>query len=135
MQRSTERILTTHTGSLPRPVDLAATLEALDAGTMPDPEAFHDRVCRAVAEVVRQQAEAGVDILNDGEQGKVGYSTYVRHRLTGFDGTSTVSVRSDWADFPEAAARLGSSPTVSRPACNVPAMKRPATFDSQVSAS
>ena len=120
MQRSTERILTTHTGSLPRPMDLAVTLEALDAGTPPDPEAFNERVRRAVVDVVQQQAAAGVDVLNDGEQGKVGYSTYVRHRLTGFEGISEVRVRPDWADFPEAAARLGSSSSVARPACNGP---------------
>ena len=120
MQRSTERILTTHTGSLPRPMDLAVTLEALDAGTAPDPEAFNERVRRAVVDVVQQQAAAGVDVLNDGEQGKVGYSTYVRHRLTGFEGISEVRVRPDWADFPEAAARLGTSSSVARPACNGP---------------
>jgi 5-methyltetrahydropteroyltriglutamate--homocysteine methyltransferase len=122
MQRSTERILTTHTGSLPRPLDLAATLQALDAGTTPDPAAFDARVQRAVAEVVRQQVEAGVDIINDGEQGKVGYSTYVKHRLTGFDGESRVPVRADWADFPEAAARqgMGSQTVIARPACNGP---------------
>jgi 5-methyltetrahydropteroyltriglutamate--homocysteine methyltransferase len=120
MQRSTERILTTHTGSLPRPMDLAATLEALDAGTAPDPVAFNERVRRAVVEVVQKQAAAGVDILNDGEQGKVGYSTYVRHRLTGFEGTSQVRMRPDWADFPEAAERLGRSSAVGRPACNGP---------------
>ncbi len=51
MQRSTERILTTPTGSLPRPMDLAVTLEALDAGTAPDPEAFNERVRRAVVDV------------------------------------------------------------------------------------
>lgn len=119
MQRSTERILTTHTGSLPRPADLTATLEAFDAGTMPDPAAFDARVRRAVAEIVRQQAAAGVDIINDGEQSKVGYSTYVRHRLTGFGGTSTVPVRSDWADFPEAVAQYGRS-AVARPMCNGP---------------
>jgi 5-methyltetrahydropteroyltriglutamate--homocysteine methyltransferase len=119
MKRSTDRILTTHTGSLPRPADLTATLEALDAGTFPDPSAFDDRVTRAVAEVVRKQVEAGVDVVSDGEQGKVGYSTYVRHRLTGFEGQSTVAVRADWADFPEAAARYGRS-TVSRPACTGP---------------
>ena len=90
MKRSTERILTTHTGSLPRPPDLLAMLEAVDAGTGPDPAAFEARVRRAVAEVVRQQVDAGVDIVNDGEQGKVGYSTYVRQRLTGFEGQSTV---------------------------------------------
>ena len=67
MKRSTERLLTTHTGSLPRPPDLLRMLEALDAGTPPDPGAFETRVRRAVAEVVRQQADAGVDIANDGE--------------------------------------------------------------------
>lgn len=120
MQRSTERILTTHTGSLPRPADLVTTLQALDAGTMPDAAVFHDRVRRAVEDVVQKQAAAGVDILNDGEQGKVGYSTYVRHRLTGFDGTSEVRMRSDWADFPDAAERLGRSSAVVRPACTGP---------------
>ncbi len=120
MKRSTERILTTHTGSLPRPRDLTAMLEALDAGTAPDPAAFDARVRGAVADVVRRQVEAGVDIVNDGEQGKVGYSTYVRHRLTGFGGQSAVAMRADWADFPEAAARLGRSTAVSRPSCNGP---------------
>src|SRR5712692_7633878 len=116
MKHSTDRILTTHTGSLPRPWDLIATLEALDAGTTPDPEAFDARVRRAVAEALRKQVAAGVDIINDGEQGKVGYSTYIRHRLTGFEGSSVVPPRSDWADFPEAMARQGRS-TVARPSC------------------
>jgi len=122
MKRSTERILTTHTGSLPRPPDLSATLEALDAGTTPDPTTFDTRVQRAVAEIVRQQVDAGVDIINDGEQGKVGYSTYVRHRLTGFGGQSRVPMRADWADFPEAAERqgMGRQSTIARPACNGP---------------
>jgi 5-methyltetrahydropteroyltriglutamate--homocysteine methyltransferase len=120
MKRSTERILTTHTGSLPRPRDLTAMLEALDAGTVPDPAAFDARVRGAVADIVRRQVEAGVDIVNDGEQGKVGYSTYVRHRLAGFGGQSAVAMRADWADFPEAAARLGRSTAVSRPSCNGP---------------
>jgi 5-methyltetrahydropteroyltriglutamate--homocysteine methyltransferase len=77
-------------------------------------------VRRAVADVVRRQVEAGVDIVSDGGQGKVGYSTYVRHRLTGFDGQAAVPVRADWADFPEAAARAERRSTVSRPACNGP---------------
>jgi 5-methyltetrahydropteroyltriglutamate--homocysteine methyltransferase len=120
MKRSTDRILTTHTGSLPRPADLTTLLEALDAGTLPDAAAFTARVRRAVADVVRQQIEAGIDVVNDGEQGKVGYSTYVRHRLTGFGGQSVVAGRADWADFPEAAARSERRSTVSRPACNGP---------------
>jgi 5-methyltetrahydropteroyltriglutamate--homocysteine methyltransferase len=119
MKRSTERILTTHTGSLPRPVDLTAMLEAMDAGTAPDSEAFDARVRDAVSDVVRKQVEAGVDVVSDGEQGKVGYSTYVRYRLTGFEGRSEMPVRSDWADFPEAAARYVRS-TGARPACNGP---------------
>ncbi|MGH7313430.1 MAG: cobalamin-independent methionine synthase II family protein, partial [Candidatus Rokuibacteriota bacterium] len=120
MKRSTERILATHTGSLPRPPDLNALLERLDAGTAPDPGAFEARVRRAVADVVRMQVEAGVDIVNDGEQGKVGYSTYVRHRLTGFGGKSAVPARADWADFPEAAARAERPSTISRPTCDGP---------------
>jgi 5-methyltetrahydropteroyltriglutamate--homocysteine methyltransferase len=120
MKRSTDRILTTHTGSLPRPWDLTTMLEELDAGTMPEPAAMEARVRRAVGDIVRQQIDAGVDIVNDGEQGKVGYSTYVRHRLTGFDGQSTVASRADWADFPEAAARSERRSTISRPACNGP---------------
>ncbi|HKW96073.1 MAG TPA: cobalamin-independent methionine synthase II family protein [Methylomirabilota bacterium] len=120
MKRSTDRILTTHTGSLPRPADLTTMLEALDTGAAIEPAAFEARVRRAVADVVRAQVEAGVDVVNDGEQGKVGYSTYVRHRLTGFDGQAAVAVRPDWADFPEAAARSERRSTIMRPACNGP---------------
>jgi 5-methyltetrahydropteroyltriglutamate--homocysteine methyltransferase len=120
MKRSTDRILTTHTGSLPRPWDLTTQLEELDAGTVADLAVLQTRVRRAVGDIVRQQVDAGIDIVNDGEQGKVGYSTYVRHRLTGFDGQSTVASRADWADFPEAAARSERRTTISRPACNGP---------------
>src|SRR5712692_5190299 len=120
MKRSSERILTTHTGSLPRATDLTTMLEALDAGQAPDSAAFEARVRSAVADVVRQQVATGVDVVNDGEQGKVGYSTYVRHRLTGFGGHSAVPARADWADFPEAAANSERRSTISRPACNGP---------------
>src|SRR6185436_4336785 len=106
MKASTDRILTTHTGSLPRPDDLTALLEALDTGT--------------VADIARAQREAGVDIVSDGEQGKVGYSTYVRHRLTGFGGRSLPGMRADWADFPKAAARAERRSTVERPTCDGP---------------
>jgi 5-methyltetrahydropteroyltriglutamate--homocysteine methyltransferase len=120
MKRSVDRILTTHTGSLPRLGDLTAMLESLDAGRGPDPAAFEARVRSAVAEIVRKQVTTGVDVVNDGEQGKVGYSTYVRHRLTGFGGRSEVPARADWADFPEAAARSERRSTISRPACDGP---------------
>ena len=114
------RILTTHTGSLPRAGDLTAMLEALDAGTPPAADVFAARVRRAVAETVKRQVDTGIDIVNDGEQSKVGYSTYVRHRLTGFGGQSASRVRADWADFPEAAERLGRSALTMRPGCNGP---------------
>jgi 5-methyltetrahydropteroyltriglutamate--homocysteine methyltransferase len=120
MKRSTDRILTTHTGSLPRPWDLTAMLETLDTGGALDAAAFETRVRGAVADVVRQQVDAGVDIVNDGEQGKVGYSTYVRHRLSGFGGQSAVPARADWSDFPEAAARAERRSTISRPSCDGP---------------
>jgi len=120
MKRSTDRILTTHTGSLPRANDLTTLLEALDGGTVPGQAAFDARVRRAVADVVRQQVDAGVDVVNDGEQGKVGYSTYVRHRLTGFGGQAAVPTRADWADFPEAAAKSERRSTIMRPSCNGP---------------
>src|SRR2546428_13473384 len=120
MKLSRERILTTHTGSLPRARDRTSTLEALDAGSAPDAAAFEARVRAAVADVVQQQIDAGVDIVNDGEQGKVGYSTYVRHRLTGFGGQAAAPVRADWAGLPEAAARSEPRPTISRPSCDGP---------------
>ncbi len=120
MKRSTDRILTTHTGSLPRANDLTLLLEALDAGTVPEQAAFDTRVRRAVGDIVRQQVDAGVDVVNDGEQGKVGYSTYVRHRLTGFGGQAAVPTRADWADFPEAAAKSERRSTIMRPSCNGP---------------
>jgi 5-methyltetrahydropteroyltriglutamate--homocysteine methyltransferase len=85
MKRSTFRILTTHCGSLPRPKDLLDLMKAKVSGRPYDPEAYAERVERAVGEIVRQQAEAGIDILTDGEQGKLGFFAYVRERLDGFE--------------------------------------------------
>jgi len=120
MKRSTTRILTTHTGSLPRPQELLELLNAKEAGTLSNPNVLHTSVQVAVAAVVQQQVGAGVDVVSDGEQGKIGYSTYVKDRLTGFDGEGSVSVRADWADFPNALARQLRSPGVARPSCNGP---------------
>lgn len=85
MQRSTERILTTHTGSLPRP---DALREVLGGNRRLDGAQLASLVTKSVNEVVRRQAEARVDVLNDGEMSKESYSTYVRERLTGFGGDS-----------------------------------------------
>jgi 5-methyltetrahydropteroyltriglutamate--homocysteine methyltransferase len=107
MQRSTERILTTHTGSLPRPAALVETLTALERGTRPDPAAFAEQVRDAVAEIVRDQVEAGVDAVNDGEASKVGYSTYVTERLSGFGGKGRMGTIQDVRDYPGWASASG----------------------------
>jgi 5-methyltetrahydropteroyltriglutamate--homocysteine methyltransferase len=86
MKRSSDRILTTHTGSLPRPADLVTMLEGHDQQELRDNAAFESRVGEAVKEIVRKQADSHVDVVNDGEMSKVGYSTYVTERLTGFEG-------------------------------------------------
>jgi 5-methyltetrahydropteroyltriglutamate--homocysteine methyltransferase len=83
MKRSNERILVTHAGSLARPPDLLETLVAKDEGKPFDKQALTARVRAAVADVVRKQIECGVDIINDGEQGKSGFSRYTRERLSG----------------------------------------------------
>jgi 5-methyltetrahydropteroyltriglutamate--homocysteine methyltransferase len=84
MQRSTDRILTTHCGSLARPKDLLDMMKAKVHGEPYDPDAYARRVRGAVAEIVRQQVKSGIDIPSDGEQGKPGFFTYVSERLTGF---------------------------------------------------
>ncbi len=76
MKRSTERILTTHVGSLPRPLDLQALIRAQQYGQPYDQNVLSERVQEAVTEVVRQQTEPGVDIISDGEQGKTGFLLY-----------------------------------------------------------
>jgi 5-methyltetrahydropteroyltriglutamate--homocysteine methyltransferase len=111
MKRSTERILTTFVGSLARPADLLEIMKAKEAGQPYDPEALATRVRSAVAEVVRHQAEAGVDIVTDGEQGKPGFIAYVSERLTGFEPRATSPREGPWVGsreeiaFPEYYAR------------------------------
>ena len=101
MRLSTDRILTTHVGSMPRPQSLVDMLLKKDHGQAYDP-AEYDRVIReAVAAVVERQAEAGVDIPSDGEASKVSYSTYMMDRLTGFGGDNKRKVALDLAPYPE----------------------------------
>ncbi len=85
MKRSTERILTTHAGSLPRPDDLREMLAAKEEGRPYDKEAFAQRVRSAVAEVVERQIACGLDIINDGEESKRSFTTYARERLSGLE--------------------------------------------------
>jgi 5-methyltetrahydropteroyltriglutamate--homocysteine methyltransferase len=93
-------ILTTHTGSLPRPTDLADMMLQYDAGQFADLELLRGRIASATAEVVRRQAEIGIDVLNDGEYGKVSYSGYVKERLSGFGGEPRRRDQTD-SEFPD----------------------------------
>ncbi|RPH74493.1 MAG: epoxyalkane--coenzyme M transferase, partial [Candidatus Rokuibacteriota bacterium] len=88
MKRSTERFLTTHTGSLPRPEDLIRAMFAREEGVPVDAAALAARIRSSVAEVVRKQVEAGIDVVDDGEMSKPSYATYPKDRLTGFAGAS-----------------------------------------------
>src|SRR5437870_13740960 len=83
MKRSSERILTSHAGSLPRPDDLGALLLAKHAGQPYDSGRFAARVGAAVREVVQRQIECGIDIVNDGELSKINFTSYARERLGG----------------------------------------------------
>jgi 5-methyltetrahydropteroyltriglutamate--homocysteine methyltransferase len=93
-------ILTTHTGSLPRPTDLADMMLQYDAGRFQDIGVLRGRIASATAEVVKRQAEIGIDVLNDGEYGKVSYSGYAKERLSGFEGEPRPRNASD-PEFPD----------------------------------
>jgi len=123
MQKSSERFLTTHTGSLPRPDDLIRTIYAKEEGVPVESAALAARVRAAVAEVVKKQADAGIDLINDGEMSKPSYATYIKDRLNGFGGTGNTFVYQDLADFPRLEKRVFGDPGRSRrktPACNAP---------------
>src|SRR5712692_5830330 len=85
MKRSTDRILTTHCGSLPRPHDLLDVMKNKLGGEPYDGDAYARRIRSAVAEVVQKQVETGIDVPTDGEQGKPGFFAYVGERLSGFE--------------------------------------------------
>ena len=123
MKRSTERFLTTHTGSLPRPPDLVRMMFAKEEEVPVEPTALRARVAAAVHETVAKQVAAGIDIVNDGEMSKPSYATYIKDRLTGFGGSSNSFVYQDLVDFPELARRIFGDPGRARrktPACNAP---------------
>ena len=106
MQRSTDRILTTHTGSIARPDDLIELMRAKENGQPYDREEFEALATQAVEDCVRRQVEAGLDVINDGEQRKSGFTTYLTERLAGFEAVPYQPGESPgrWrevADFPE----------------------------------
>ena len=115
-------IPTTHAGSLPRPGELAALMVGRETGELsPDGAArLPDLVREATAVVVRQQVDTGLDIISDGEMGKIGAATYQKERLSGFDGEATPLSLADLADFPEVAERALAGLVTTTPACTGP---------------
>ena len=123
MKTSTDRILTTHVGSLPRPQDVVDLLFAQDRGEPYDEAKFEATMRRAVGDTMKKQEECGVDVVSDGETSKISYATYIRHRLTGFEGDSARPTPQDLDDYPEYRDRLvktGHSATYKRPVCKGP---------------
>lgn len=120
MKLSTDRILTTHVGSLPRPDPLGQMLLDRDAGKPVDAAEFEALVKTAVGDVVRKQVEAGIDVVNDGEMSKIGYATYILERASGFSGNSPRRVPADLELYPnylKKAAERRESPAIQRPSC------------------
>jgi 5-methyltetrahydropteroyltriglutamate--homocysteine methyltransferase len=101
MRRSSERILTTHIGSLPRPKDLWTMIEARDRGQPYDQDDLAVRLKSRVAEIVRMQVEAGIDIPSDGEQSKSSFTNYVKERLWGLEGINEAPYPGPPPAFPE----------------------------------
>ena len=129
MAQSEGRILTTHTGSLPRPEALIRSMYAKEEGVPVDAVRLAAQIKQAVDDTVERQAAAGVDVLNDGEMSKPSYATYIKDRLTGFEGTSEPLVYQDLVDFPAMARRVFGDPGRSRrktPGCNGPIAVRDA---------
>src|SRR5580698_11007071 len=122
MKRSTDRILTTHTGSLPRTAKVVELLLAEQKHPGARKAELDAAVREAITHVVQKQIECGIDIINDGEQGRTDYTVHVLDRLTGFAGESTPPLGTGDEEFPELAALLTqfASPFQHRPACSGP---------------
>lgn len=122
-----DRILTTHVGSLPRSQAVTALIFAAERDESVDPAEFDEVIGAAVTEVVARQVAAGIDIVSDGEMSKISYATYIKDRITGFEGDSPRIPPADLEDFPsflERQARGGGTPTYRRPCCVGPVAPR-----------
>jgi 5-methyltetrahydropteroyltriglutamate--homocysteine methyltransferase len=107
MKLSTDRILTSHVGSLPRPQPLVDLLIRKDRGEPYDTAEFATQVRQAVADIVARQVAIGIDVVSDGESSKVGYATYIKDRLTGFGGEPYMpKPNRDVADYPDFRRRM-----------------------------
>jgi len=107
MKLSSDRILTTHVGSLPRPQALVDLLVKKDHNEPYDHAEFDRQVTKAVADIVAHQVAVGIDVVSDGEASKIGYATYIKDRLTGFGGEPFApKPQRDLADYPEFRNRM-----------------------------
>ncbi|MDX8351448.1 cobalamin-independent methionine synthase II family protein [Cognatiyoonia sp. IB215182] len=114
------KVLTTHTGSLPRTQDVVDFIFAREHGKPYDQADFDATMTEAVSETVKKQVDAGIDIVSDGETSKISYATYVKDRYTGFDGDSPRNAPADLKKFPSFLKRLaddGGTPQYARPMC------------------
>ena len=120
MRSSTDRILTTHVGSLPRSQAVTDVVFARENGEEPDAAAGAAVIAQGVLEVVNRQADAGVDVVSDGEMSKISYATYIKDRLTGFDGDTPREPGLDLIEFPSLLKKLaerGATAKYRRPRC------------------
>jgi len=120
MKLSTDRILTTHVGSLPRSQAVTDVVFGKENGTLEDESSYAPTIASAVNDVVRQQVETGVDIVSDGEMSKISYATYIKDRITGFDGDTPREPGQDLLDFPSLLQKLanaGATAKYRRPRC------------------
>src|SRR5277367_3078029 len=124
MKTSTDRILTTHTGSLPRPKPLIDLILRREKGEAVEAKAFEAEVVKAVDGVVAQQVAAGIDVVSDGEMSKPSYTTYIRHRVTGIEPDPRaaekgldIMIGRDLQAFPDFANRRGNFAAVPFPGC------------------
>jgi 5-methyltetrahydropteroyltriglutamate--homocysteine methyltransferase len=106
MHESTDRILTTHAGSIPRGEPLGQMLIDEEAGKPVDAGALRSNVASRVSYVLEKQAQAGIDIVNDGEQGRVGFQTYVTQRMSGFGGVSKRPYGKEFIEYPQFTKRM-----------------------------
>jgi len=115
-----DRILTTHVGSLPRSMAVTDLVFAAERGEAVDPIRFDAVIGAAVDDAVARQVAAGIDLVSDGEMSKISYATYIKDRITGFDGDSPRTPPADLEDFPaflERQSKGGGTPTYRRPKC------------------
>ena len=120
MKTSTDRILTTHVGSLPRSQAVTDGVFAHEQGKLDDVDGFRTTIAAAVVDVVAKQKAAGVDVVSDGEMSKISYATYIKDRISGFDGDSPRNPPKDLEEFPgflERQAKGGGTPSYRRPKC------------------